>query len=302
MPAGRAGLTVPFVLAALLFLPAGAVAQAVCSAPHSAPVVTPSGSIAMLEPGTGWLQATLHRVRSTEFFGAAGAAQPFLGDGRATTLSAFLTGAVGVAPGLELWIQLPVHSLRFIDASGDRERTGFGDPRASARLGAEILGLRDVPVWARAGIKLPGSDFPVDARVLPLTEGQIDYELALESGWSFRALPVYVLGWVGYRWRTEDASTRRMPGDERFIHVAVGGSAAGVRLELALEALDGLTPIQDGLAIPASARRLLQLNPAIGWQMGSGRLELAGQIPLSGHNLPTGPGVSVAYLVNWSMY
>ena len=50
--------------------------------------------------------------------------------------------------------------------------------RLAARIGSAALGL-EWPVAIRAGIKIPGGDFPVDARLLPLSEGQTDLEVSI---------------------------------------------------------------------------------------------------------------------------
>ncbi len=287
---------------AILSAPAAAAAQAVCSAPHSAPSLSTSGSITTLEPGNGWVLTTFHRVRSTELYSSDGESLRFFGNGEATTTSAFLTGAIGVTWGVELWAQVPIHALSFDDVTGTRERTGLGDPRVSLRIGSELFTHDIWPVSVRAGVKFAGSEFPIDASVLPIAEGQADYEVAVESGWSFGNLPIYGLGWVGYRWRTEEAVSETRPGNERYAHLAVGGLVGSVRLELAIDALDGGPPSRSGILFPASARRLVQLTPAIGWSVGGGSLELGAQIPVSGRNLPTGSGVSIGYLLPWGTF
>ena len=285
---------------AIFSIPASAAAQAVCSAPHSAPSLSASGSITTLEPGSGWVLGTFHRVQSNELYGSDGTTLGFLGNGEATTTSAFLTGAIGLTWGLELWAQIPMHALNFDDVTGTRERTGLGDPRLSLRIGSELFTHDVWPVSIRAGVKFAGSEFPVDASVLPLAEGQVDYEVAVESGWSsFGDLPIYALGWVGYRWRTEETVTETKPGNELYAHLAVGGILGSLRLELGLDALDATAPERSGILFPASARQLVQLTPTIGWSLGAGSLELGAQIPISGRNLPTGSGVSVGYLLPW---
>lgn len=284
---------------AIFSAPASAAAQAICSAPHSAPSLSTSGSITTLHPGNGWVLATFHRVRSDELYDSNGTTLGFLGNGEATTTSAFLTGAIGLTWGVELWAQVPIHLLSFDDVTGTRERTGLGDPRLSLRIGSELFTDDIWPVSIRAGVKFAGSEFPIDASVLPLAEGQVDYEVAVESGWSFPNLPIYALGWVGYRWRTEEAVTETKPGNEVYVHMGVGGLLGSVRLELALDALDGAAPARSGLLFPVSARRLIQLTPTIGWSLGAGSLELGAQIPISGRNLPTGSGISVGYLLPW---
>ena len=253
----------------------------------------------MLDPGAGWIQIAGRGVRSERFYGSGGATHDLPGVTDATTMSAYVTGAVGLITGLELWAQVPVHRLRVADEAQTRVRTGLGDPRVSLRVGPELFGLSDLPVSVRAGVKVPGSDFPVDSRVLPLSEGQTDYEVAVEAGSLLFDEGLYVVAWAGYRWRTEDQATSREPGDERFAHLAFGGHARGLCFELGFEALDGSAPVQNGIALPASSRRLFQVSPTVGWAVGTGRLEVGAQIPLSGRNLPTGSAFSVGYLLAW---
>lgn len=296
---GTAALRLGAALAAFAAAGTSLHGQAVCSAPHSAPILTSAGSIGTLPPGSGWVQFNVYRVRSDRFFGPSGISQPFIADARALTTSAIATAAVGLIPGVEAWAQLPVHSLDYRDESGDLSRTGLGDPRISVRVDASVLGL-DAPVSLRAGLKLAASEFPVDARILPLTEGQADREVALETGHAFGSVPAYLIGWVGYRWRGTNDRIGRKPGDERFAHVAVGGSMKAVRWELAIEALSGLTPQQAGFGVPSSRRRLVQLNPTVGLDLGPGVLEAGGQVPVSGRNLPTGAGLGLGYRIGWT--
>jgi hypothetical protein len=262
-------------------------------------MVSSSGSVLLPDPGAGWIQVAARGVRSARFYGAGGAVHDLPGGTEATTMSAYVTGAVGLVRGVEVWAQLPVHRLRVVDDAQTRVRTGLGDPRVSVRVGPGLFGLSHTPVSVRAGVKVPGTDFPVDSRVLPLSEGQTDYEIALESGARVFGEVAYFVAWAGYRWRTLDAATGREPGDERFGHLALGVDLGDVRLDLGVDALDGLAPVDNRVAVPASARRLIQLSPAVGWSAGSGRLEVGAHIPVSGRNLPTGPALSVGYLVAW---
>lgn len=283
----------------IALLPAPLAAQAVCSAPHSAPTISQSGSIQTLPPWQGWLQATVFRQQTSEFFNPDGHEQALLANGEATTNSLFLTAAVGVARGVDLWAQLPVHRLRFQDATGVRSRTGLGDPRFAVRVSPAVFGFDDVPLALRGGVKLPGSRFPVDATLLPLTEGQHDWEVSLETGHAPADWPVYLVAWVGYRWRTENESIARKPGNERFAHLAVGGSAGAFSWEVGAEGLWGEPPRHLGLALESSRRKLILIQPTLGWQVGPGRLDVGGQMSVAGRNLATGTGLRVGYLLAW---
>ena len=289
-------------LAALLALslPGPAEAQAICSAPHSSPTLAQSGAIQTLPGGAGWLQVSLSGQRATEGFNPLGDRQDFIGGSEFVTASVYLTGAYGVVEGLEIWGQVPFHRLSVEGSGGSSEGTGLGDLRAALRVSPALLGY-EVPVAVRAGIKIPGSEFPVDPRVLPLTEGQRDVEVSVESGWAGDGLPVYLVAWVGYRWRGENEVAGFQPGDERFAHAAVGGRAGRVSLELGVDALWGGPPNEQGLTLEGARRRLVQLLPTVGAEVAGGRLELTTPIAFSGRNLPAGLGVSLGYRAAWGL-
>jgi hypothetical protein len=278
----------------------GASAQAVCSAPHSSPTLAQTGAIRTLPGGAGWLQLSVYGQHASELFDAVGNREPFSFSGAEfSTRSVFLTGAVGLLPGLEVWGQVPTHRLSLGGASARASTsTGMGDIRAAARVSPELFGS-ELPIAVRAGIKVPGSEFPVDATVIPLTEGQADVEVSLESGTSLGPLPMYVFGWVGYRWRTENAPAAREPGDERFAHVAVGGAVGSLTWEVAADGLWGGTPLAQGIPLRSDRRRLVQIFPTVGYGIGPGRLEVTGQLPLAGRNLRAAAGLSAGYRVAW---
>ena len=281
-------------------IPSAASAQAICSAPHSSPTLAQSGSLRTLPAGGGWLQVSAYGQRATEFFSPGGNRQPFLADSEFNTRSVFVTGAVGVTTGFEIWAQVPVHFLDVNSAGGDSESSGIGDVRVAGRIGSELFGV-DLPLAARFGAKIPGSDFPVDATVLPLTEGQRDWELSLETGISSQDRPIYLMGWVGYRWREEHKEAARDPGDEAFGHLAFGGTYGNLSLELAGDVLWGAAPVAQGFELPGEKRRLIQVLPTVGWGVGPGRLEATAQVPVWGKNLPVGVGLSIGYRLTWGL-
>lgn len=287
-------------LGAVVSLPSQAEAQAVCSAPHSSPTLAQSGSIRTLDVGAGWVQVSLYGQRAVEFFNPLGDRQDFLADSEFDTRSVFITGAVGLFPGVEVWAQVPIHRLNVDATSGSSRSNGIGDVRWAARFGSEVLGW-EAPVAVRLGAKVPGSDFPVDATVLPLTEGQTDFDLSVESGRALGDWPLYIMGWVGYRWRGENTEAARRPGDERFGHLAVGGMAGSFTWEVAADGLWGKAPLAHGVLLTNEGRRLLQLLPTVGYPVGPGRLEFTGQVPLYGRNLPVGVGLSVGFRTTWGM-
>ena len=275
--------------------------QVICSAPHSSPTLAQGGSLSALPVGGGWAQISFYRQRSVDFFNRKGDRQDFLAQGEFLTRSVFLTAGVGVAEGLDLWAQLPVHRLGVESLGGNSVSSGVGDLRFAARVSPELFGF-EAPVGLRFGAKVPGSTFPVDATVLPLTEGQRDLEISLESGRAFDFLPIYVVGWAGYRWRSLNERALYEPGDESFGHLAVGGSAYDLTWEIGADGLWGKAPIVSGLILAdQEARRLLQIVPTVGYAVGPGTVEVSVQIPLAGRNLPSAVGIGVGYRTAWGL-
>ena len=305
LPTMRSGLQRPSLpwltwiacLACLVAVPRLLAAQAICSAPHSSPTLAGGGTIGTLPAGTGWVMASVLRQSSTDLFSNLGDRQPFLASGRFSTTSLYLSGGAGVAPGLDVWAQAPVHRMHYTDQGGTRDRTGIGDLRVALRASPALVGLQ-FPVAVRAGLKVPGSTFPVDATIIPLTEGQRDVEVSVETGHAFKIAPLYVMAWAGYRWRDENRAASRRPGDERFSHLAVGGTIGGTRLELAADHLYGEPPRQLGFIVN-SPRRILQVAPTVSRRVGVGTLDATAVVPVVGRNLPTGAAFSVGYRLQW---
>lgn len=296
--AHRWAATIVVLAACLASLTSDAAGQAICSAPHSSPTLLQSAGTRTIPGGSGWVQLSTSLNTATESFNPLGERQTFIGDSRFRTESVYLTASYGVTEGLEVWGQLPVHRLR-VEAAGGRSRsTGVGDLRVAARASPTLFGL-DAPVALRLGYKVPGSDFPVDATELPLTEGQGDFEMSLESGWTADSAPIYVAGWAGYRWRGENEQTRHRPGNEWFAHAAVGGAVGVLEWALGVDALHGAAPVDQGLRLVSQRRRLVQIVPTLATVVGPGLLEATAPVPVHGRNLPAGYGASLGYRLLW---
>lgn len=250
-------------------------------------------------PGEGWLEVSVLHHDTDEEYKSTGAVEPFFADGHMIATSLYVKGALGLVRGMDVWFEAPVHHFRFDDAAGDRTKTGVGDLRGWLRIGPETFGLDPflpVKTALRAGVKVPGSEFPVDAEIIPLTEGQRDWELLIELGRSLHPLPLYVKGWIGRRWREWNAELLWDPGDETFAFVAAGGSTGVLSWELAAEGMWGKPPVREGILLENERRKMVQLLPKVGVEMGlkSTQFQVGGQIPLDGRNLPAGPSVGAA--------
>ena len=288
-------------LAAVLAVPRSAPAQGSCSVPHGSPA-SPAGESALTQPpGTGWIQLTVYHLDTRDQFDALGDRTRFFSEGRLVTQSLIATAVVGVVRGADVWAQVPVHTLRFAEATGEREATGIGDPRFYLRIGPGLLGVRPeqlpLALALRAGVKLPGSEFPIEQQIIPITEGQRDWELLLEVGRRFE--PFYAMGWAGYRWREANVKAGRDPGNERFAYLAVGGDQQPISWRVGLQVLSGVAPRLVGMRVPSARRQMVELLPTVGRHVGPGEEQLGARFPISGRNLPAGNAFSVGYFFAW---
>ncbi len=225
-------------------------------------------------------------------------------DGRSITTSLILTGVVGVYKGIDVWGQLPVHRLSFNDIAAERESFGLGDPRFHVRIGPSLFGISSpVPIALRAGVKFAIGDFPIDSEIVPLTEGQRDWEVLVEVGHSFYPSPLYAVAWTGYRWREKNEDIERKPGDEFFAYAALGADYEKWVWKLALESQLGEPWVSftgTRIVLSRSERELFHVQPSVGVKIGSGVLELGTRIPLAGRNFPAGPAVFLGYFYSWN--
>jgi hypothetical protein len=252
-------------------------------------------------PGTGWVAAAVHYQDTRERYDILGETRPFFANGHAVTTSLYLTSALGILPGVDVWAQVPFHRLQFDDITGERNSTGIGDPKAWVRVAPMRLVGSDFPLAVRAGVKLPVGDFPIDAEVVPLGEGQRDWEVILEVGHSFYPASVYAMAWIGYRWREKDEKTDRDWGDERFFFAQVGGSFGKLGYKVIAEGWDGRTPVLEGIPTRNSRRDFAQVMPTLTYPLGPGQLEAGARVPIRGRNLPAGEALILGYFFDWSL-
>lgn len=250
-------------------------------------------------PGRGWVQFSFYHHDTTDEFGLERERREIRNGGHAISTSLFATAAMGVVKGVDAWLQVPFHRIDYSDNGGDRVRSGIGDVRAFLRVSPTVLLGSDFPLAIRGGVKLSVGDFPLDAEIIPLGEGQTDWELMAEVGHSFWPRSVYMMGWAGFRWREANVERRVDFGDEAFFFVAVGGKAGRVDYKLSLEGWDGGAWVQEGIRIENASREMLQVTPTLGTAAGPGQVELGTRIPLAGRNLAAGPAWTVGYFLRF---
>ena len=74
----------------------------------------------------------------------------------------------------------------------------------------------------KTGIKMPTGEFKNEDGLIPVGEGQWDFDFVAQLGRSFWPLPLYGNVDIGYRLRTRNDAIDRDPGDERFLNAELG--------------------------------------------------------------------------------
>lgn len=246
----------------------------------------------------GWAAFSMYYLDTQEQFSPAGEVRNFILEGHAKTASSFLTVALGIAPGLDIWVQPSYHRLEYADLDGIRQSWGFGDTRLYVRGAPLRLLGSSFPFAIRGGVKIP-TDFESGTNLIALGDGQRDWEVVAEVGHSFWPRPFYAAAWAGYRWR--EAGENGDFGDERFFNLTVGGGPEALGFKVQFEGWYGGVPTFGGLVGTGQEREMVRLSPSLLVTAGPGQVELGGRLPLAGQNLATGPEIVVGYFTRLSL-
>lgn len=250
-------------------------------------------------PGKGWMTLAVYHQDTRDHYDTSGDRRSFFADGHAISTAAFLTGAAGVVPGVDAWVQLAFQRLRYVDGAMDRVATGPGDARFWLRVAPLTWAGSSFPFAIRGGVKLPVGDFNVVSDFIPLGDGQRDWEIIAEAGHSFWPRSAYVSGWVGYRWREENRESLKDHGEEIFYLVQAGAQSGRWGCRITLDGWDGAAGITEGVWVPSFQRDLVQLQPSLLRQIGPGEAELGVRFSLHGRNIPAGTTIVSRYFVRW---
>lgn len=262
----------------------------------SAPVARAPVSAQWVEPpGQGWSSLTGFHQDTRDAYDFEGDQGEFPGMGHTVATASFLTLAMGLVENVDAWAQFSFQRLRFDDRAGMRTSTGFGDIRLYARSSPlRFLGVT-TPVAIRGGLKLPVGDFDVGTDMIPLGDGQRDWELMLELGHSFYPNPTYLMAWLGYRWREAPTGEDHAFGNERFFYAALGGEVGPIGYKVGVEGWYGETPVFQGREQPGAKREMLRVAPSLLIPAGPGQIEAGMRLPLAGKNLPAGHDLVLGY-------
>lgn len=237
--------------------------------------------------GKIWVKSALFIQQTDEHYDEFGVREPWDFQGESDAMAVFTDIIVGLHPRIDLWAQIPILDLGFRSTSIDDTRTGIGDVRAWLRWNVTSLSGA-TPISIRAGAKLPVGDSPVSAQVIPLGEGQWDFETWAEIGHSFWPAPVYAELWLGYRFRFANDELVRDPGEEFAWLGEVGVQPTPWSLvKTTFDGLRGGRVRQDGV-LAINQRRISTLQFVGGIKTGPIWPEFGVRVPVAGRDFPAG--------------
>lgn len=248
----------------------------------------------VLPAGRAWGKVSLVRQTTEERYFLDGTRTPYFFEGMNRTNALFFDLRYGLVSRLEIVAQLPVFDLRFDDLADRRRSTGIGDLRLAARY-AIVTGPTVATVGA--AVKFPTGEFVNDAEVVPVGEGQYDFDVTAEVGHSFWPRRAYATARVGYRFRTENRENGIHPGNELLWSAEVGHRLVSrLGLKLAARGLHGGVSTSFGLEIQTLKREAVYVTPGLSWDLGPGRgVELSLPFTVRGRNWPAGLAVGVGF-------
>ena len=163
---------------------------------------------------------------------------------------------------LDLGLQVPYFDQSFANTvfAEPRTDTGLSDIRALAKL---RLLAKPLVLAFKAGVKVPTGEFKNEDGLIPVGEGQWDFDFVGQVGRSFWPLPLYGNIDLGYRVRTRNEQIDRDPGDEWFLNAELGYQLVRQLMLLGKCELLRSRPAVVFGSIEAEIKRITYLTPAL---------------------------------------
>ena len=218
-----------------------------------------------------------------------GTRRPYNFDGSYDSKAVFIEGFYGLTDRLDVGAQIPYFDQKFQDATRVEAPAdaGFSDLRLLAKL---RLLERPVVLTLKGAIKFPTGDFVNEDGLIPVGEGQWDYDFVVQAGRSFWPLPVYIAADVGYRVRRENEEILRDPGEEWLINGEVGYNVTPeLLLATKLELLRGGKGTDFGIPSSSLIKRITYVAPTVSYALHDHTaVEAAMRFSIDGRNFPAG--------------
>jgi hypothetical protein len=206
-------------------------------------------------------------------------------DSRAIFLDLFY----GLTDRVDLGIQIPYFRQEFenVGFRPANVASGFSDIRAF--LKTNLIQQPFVGSF-KLGFKAPTGKFESKDGIIPVGEGQWDFDFIAQLGRSFWPLPVYANLDLGYRLRLKNTSISRDPGNEWFFNAEIGYQPINKLLfALKVEGIRGQPARVFNLELPRDKKRITSITPTLLLDLHQNiSFETALRISMAGHNFPAG--------------
>ncbi len=232
----------------------------------------------------------------------AGTRRPYNFEGSYESKAVFIEGFYGVTDRLDVGAQIPYFDQTFQDATRSEPPTdsGFSDLRMMAKF---RLLERPLVLTLKGAVKFPTGDFVNEDGLIPVGEGQWDFDFGVQAGRSFWPLPAYVAVEYAYRIRRENEEILRDPGEETLINGEVGYNLTPkLMLATKVELLRGGAGTDFGIRSSSSIKRITYLAPTVSYAVhGSTVAEVAMRFSLNGRNFPAGKQITLGMSTDFDL-
>ncbi|HCR19644.1 MAG TPA: hypothetical protein DIU35_19380 [Candidatus Latescibacteria bacterium] len=261
-----------------------------------------------LPKGHFWTKATfMYLSTNEEYVAVGGAGRPpdpsityrsgdrarYRFDGSYSSRAIFLDVFYGVTDRIDLGIQVPFFRQQFQDAA---LLTGFGEPRCATGF-SDIrafmkLGLLTGPTVGsiKLGFKAPTGSFRNEDGLIPVGEGQWDFDFIAQLGRSLWPVRVYANVDLGFRLRMKNKKIDRDPGNEWFFMAELGYSPSKLlMMALEVEGVRGEAATTFGIKTVQDVKRVTYIAPTLSvGPFNNVNLEAALRISVNGRSFPAG--------------
>lgn len=267
-----------------------------------------------LPRGAAWTKLSYFSQRTDEWYSAhrqwvagtivdAGVRTRYNFEGSYSSHAAFFEAVYGVSERLDVGLQVPYFSQRYADQTRGQplSATGVSDVRASVKL---RLVEHPLVLSVQSAVKVPTGEYRNVDGLIPVGEGQWDFDVVLSVGRGFWPRSIYANAEGGYRVRRTNAQIDRDPGDEWFCSAEVGGRLLPrLRLMGKFELLRG-SPAREfgGLINRSQIKRIRYAGAVVYFDMDERTaLEAGARLSLGGRNYPAGTQWIIALARDWRM-
>ena len=257
-----------------------------------------------LPKGQIWAKITAMTQSTTEEYVASGGAgrepdpnhlyEPgdrarYRENGHYNSRAFFIDLFYGATDRVDMGVQIPFFRQEFenVGFRPANVASGFSDIRGFVKIN---LVQKPFVGTLKAGFKAPTGNFQNQDGIIPVGEGQWDFDFIAQAGRSFWPIPLYANLDLGYRLRLKNDAITRDPGDEWFFNGEIGYTPTQkLLIALKVEGIRGKSSKVFNLRLANDIKQITYFSPTLligPYQNVS--LETTLRLTAGGRNFPAG--------------